>query len=164
MSDLQAILDSAALADDAIELRLIRILEVGDLSKREPATAFLALAPEYRFAIHRRDDGRRVGRIHVRITDHPDIVPVLGHMGCAVEEEYRRKGYATRAIRLLSALAGQLGMAEIWVLIEPDNIPSRRTVERAGFRLVDEVDTMPPALALGLGARVCRYAMSTQAA
>jgi hypothetical protein len=45
------------------------------------------------------------------------------------------------------------------VLIEPDNIASRRTVERAGLDLVDIVDTLPEGTALGLGPRVCRYAI-----
>lgn len=149
-------------SDDAVELRLIRFLPVGDLTKRDEDSAFLSAAPEYRFAIHRREDGLRVGRIHVRITDDPHIAPVVGHMGYAVDEEHRRLGYATRAIRLLTHLATQLGQECLWVLIEPDNIPSRRAVERAGFRLQDEVDTLPPALALGLGPRVCRYTISAE--
>jgi len=152
-------LPDGALSDDVIELRLIRFLPAGDLSRRDPTTAFLAAAPEYRFSIHRLVDCVRVGRIHVRITDDPDIVRALGHMGYAVGEEHRRQGYATRAIRLLSAYAARLGQETLWVLIEPENVPSRRAVERAGLRLVDEIDTRPTALALGLGPRVCRYVL-----
>lgn len=48
-------------------------------------------------------------------------------------------------------------MAPLLVLIEPDNIASRGAVERAGFHLLDEVDTLPEGTALGLGPRVCRY-------
>ena len=151
-------LPAALRVDDTIELLLIRFLAVGDMSQREPASAFLALAPEYRFAIHRRSDGVRVGRIHVRITERSEIVPVLGHMGFAVDEEHRRQGYATRAIRLMRTIASHFGQKALWVLIEPDNFASRRAVERAGFALVDEINTLPPALSLGVGPRVCRYA------
>jgi predicted acetyltransferase len=162
MADAQDLLSDTPLFDDVIELRLIRFLPVGDLSKRDSASAFLAAAPEYRFAIHRRGDGLRVGRIHFRITEDPSIVPVLGHMGYAVGEEHRRQGYATRAIRIASSVAAGLGQPSTWVLIEPDNIPSRRAVERAGLRFIDEVETRPSAVALGLGPRVCRYVTSTQ--
>ncbi len=151
-------LPAELLRDDEIELRLIRFLPIGDLSKRNSASAFLAAAPEYRFAIHRRPDGLRVGRVHVRTTDDPAIAPVMGHMGYAVDEEHRRRGYATRAICLMTALAAHLGQKSLWIIIETDNIASRRAAERAGFELIDEVDTHSSASALGIGPRVCRYA------
>jgi predicted acetyltransferase len=147
----------AVLADEAVELRLLRVLAAGDESARPPEARFLAVAPEYRFAIHRRTDGLRVGRIHLRVTDDPLILRALGHTGYAVDEAHRRNGYAARAIRLVAGLARVYGVAPLWVLIEPHNVASRRAVERAGFRLVDEVDTLPQGVALGLGPRVCRY-------
>ncbi|MGH7576787.1 MAG: GNAT family N-acetyltransferase [Longimicrobiales bacterium] len=107
--------------------------------------------------MHRRRDGLRVGRIHFRITNEPEIVEVLGHMGYAVDEAHRGQRYAVRAIGLAAAAAGRLGQAEIWVHIEPDNVASRRAIERSGFELVEEVDSRAPALALGLGPRLCRY-------
>lgn len=140
-----------------IELRLIRILAPGDAAARPPEARFLASAPEYRFAIHRRTDGLRVGRIHLRITDDPLILRALGHCGYAVDEAHRRNGYAARAIRLIVGLASRFDVAPLWVLIEPDNVASRGAVERAGFHLVDVVDTLPEGVALGLGPRVCRY-------
>jgi predicted acetyltransferase len=149
----------AVLADDAIELRLLRVLHPGDPATRPPETRFLSAALEYRFAIHRRTDGLRVGRIHLRVTDDPLILRALGHAGYAVDEAHRRNGYAARAIRLVAGLAGRCGVAPLWVLIEPDNVASRKAVERAGFHLVDEVDTLPEGTALGLGPRVCRYTL-----
>ena len=149
----------AVLADDAIELRLLRVLTPGDATARQPEARFLAPALEYRFAIHRRTDGVRVGRIHLRITNDPLIVRALGHAGYAVDEAHRRNGYAARAIRLVAGLARLCGIAPLWVLIEPDNVASRRAVERAGFDLIDTVDTLPEGTALGLGPRVCRYAI-----
>jgi predicted acetyltransferase len=160
-SDVTAAFAEVPLHDDTIELRLIRFMAAGDLGHRDPATAFLAAAPEYRFAIHRRAGGQRVGRIHMRVTDDPGIVEVLGHMGYAVDEAHRRQGYAVRAIRLLIGLAARLGQSTLWVLIEPENIASCRAIERAGFHLVDEVDTNESALALGLGPRLRRYTRPT---
>lgn len=151
----------AVLADDAIELRLIRILPPGNPSARPPEARFLAPALEYRFAIHRRTDGLRVGRIHLRVTDDPLILRALGHSGYEVDEAHRRNGYATRAIRLVAGLARVCGVAPLWVLIDPDNVASRGAVERAGFGLVDVVDALPEAVGLGHGSRVCRYAFDT---
>lgn len=148
----------AVLADDVIELRLIRVLAPGDLAARPPEAHFLSPALEYRFAIHRRTDGLRVGRIHLRVTDDPLILRAMGHAGYAVDEEHRRNGYASRAIRLVTGLARLRGVAPLWVLIEPDNVASRRAVERAGFDLVDTVETLPEGIGLGLGPQVCRYA------
>ena len=150
---------SEALHDDVIELRLLRMLPAGDAESRPPETRFLAAAPEYRFAIHRRSDGVRVGRIHIRITSDPAIVGVLGHSGYEVEEQYRRMGYATRAVTLIRRVARGYGVAPLWVLIDPGNTASRRTVERAGLELVDIVPASPEALVLGLGPELCRYAV-----
>lgn len=147
----------AVLADDAIELRLIRVIHPGDLSARPPEARFLSSVREYRFAIHRRTDDLRVGRIHLRITDDPMIVRALGHSGYEVDDAHRRNGYATRAIRLVVGLAGVCGVTPLWVLIEPDNVASRKSVERAGLELVDVVETLPQGTALGLGHLVCRY-------
>jgi predicted acetyltransferase len=147
----------AILSDDAIELRLIRVLPAGDTAVRPPEARFLSAALEYRFAIHRRSDGLRVGRIHLRVTRDPLILRALGHSGYEVDETHRRNGYATRAIRLIVGLARVCNVTPLWVLIEPDNVASRKAVERAGFTLADVVDTLPEGVALGLGPRVCRY-------
>jgi len=148
------------LADDVIELRLIRILGPDDAAQRPPEMRFIAAAPEYRFAIHLRDDGQRVGRIHLRITDDPVITRAIGHSGYEVDQAHRQRGYATRALRLIRELACQHGVSPLWILIEPDNLPSRKAVERVGFELVDIVSASPPAVALGLGPELCRYAVS----
>jgi tagatose 1,6-diphosphate aldolase len=148
------------LADDWVELRLLRVLAPGDEAARPTEARFLSAALEYRFAIRRRADGLRVGRIHLRITDDPLILRALGHAGYAVDEAHRRNGYAAHAVTLITGLARVCGVAPLWVLIEPDNVASRKTVERAGFDLVDIVDTLPEGMALGLGPRVCRYAIA----
>lgn len=149
----------AVLADEVIELRLLRIIHAGDVTARPPEAHFLSSALEYRFAIHRRTDGLRVGRVHLRITDDPLILRALGHSGYAVDEAHRRNGYATRAIRLVASLAVVCGVTPLWVLIEPDNVASRKSVERVGFDLVETVETLPEGTALGLGPLVCRYVM-----
>ena len=149
----------AGLLDDGVvELRLLRVLGPADAEGRAPEARFLAAVPECRFAIHRREDGARVGRIHLRLTDDPTVVRAVGHAGYAVDEPHRRRGYAARALALVRRVARHYGVAPLWVLIAPDNSASRRTAERAGLALVDTVPAAPEALALGLEPELCRYA------
>ena len=145
------------LGDDAIELRLLRVLRPGDEAARPPAARFLARATECRFAIHRRGDGERVGRIHLRLTGDPAIVRAVGHTGYEVDAPHRRQGYAARALGLIRGLARHYGVAPLWVLIAPENTASRRTAERAGLRLAGVVKAAPEAVGLGHGPRLCRY-------
>jgi len=147
----------ATLRDEVVELRLLRVLGPAHAAARPPELRFLAAAPEYRYAIHRLADGVRVGRIHLRVTADPAIVEILGHAGYAVDPEHRGRGYASRALTMLRRIARQAGVAPLRVFIAPDNVASRRTAERAGLELVDEVEAAPEALALGLERRLCRY-------
>lgn len=154
----------ASLADEVLELRLLRVLGPGGEDRRPPEARFLALVPECRFAVHRRADGVRIGRIHLRLTNDPAIAGAIGHTGYEIEAPFRRQGYATRALQLIRGLAAHYRVEPLWVLIEPENGPSRRTAERAGLRLVDVVPTAPEARAFGLGATVCRYVLEQRSA
>lgn len=148
---------AALLADDEIELRLLRVLGPADAAARPAEARFLARAPELRFAIHQRGDGVRVGRIHLRLTADAGIVSGVGHSGYEVDEAFRRRGYAARALRLVRGVARHYGVAPLWVFIAPENEASRRTAERAGLRLVDVAAASPEALALGVESQLCRY-------
>lgn len=145
------------LGDDVIELRLLRVLGPEDEEARPPESRFLSAALECRFAIHRRGDGERVGRIHLRLTGDRTIVGAVGHSGYEIDEPHRRQGYASRALVLIQSLASHYGVAPLWVLIEPENEASCRTAERAGLRLFDTVTAEPEAARLGLGPRLRRY-------
>ena len=148
---------AVVLRDEVIELRPIRRLGPTDAEARPAGLEFLAAAFEYRFAIHRRADGLRVGRIHLRSTADPGITRTLGHLGYAIDEEHRRQGYAVRSLRLLLGVARHFEIAPLWVLIEPENIASCRVAERCAFDLIEELATAPAGIAQGLGPRVRHY-------
>jgi predicted acetyltransferase len=145
------------LSDGVVELRVLRILGPGDAASRTTNEQFLARVPEYRFAIHRRADALRVGRIHLRVTNDFELVSAVGHSGYVVDEAHRRNGYAGRAVTLIVGLARFWSVSPLWIIVEPANVASRRTVERAGLRLVDELATPPDVVGLGVGPRICRY-------
>ena len=149
----------AVLRDEVIELRLLRVLGPGDVMRRPPEARFLAAATECRFAIHQRADGARVGRIHLRLTDDATVLRAVGNSGYEVDEAYRRRGYAARALLAVRRVARHYGLGPLWVLIAPGNMASRRTAERAGLALVDTVAATPEALAMGLEPELCRYAV-----
>jgi predicted acetyltransferase len=130
---------------------------LGGTTERPANEQFLSAIPEYRFAIHRRTDGARVGRIHVRVTNDAEIVHSIGHSGYAVDKAHRRNGYATRAVKLIVQLEKYWNISPLWICVEPDNVASRRTLERADFTLIDVVDSSAELIALGVGTKVCRY-------
>lgn len=72
------------LADDVVELRLLRIVVAADANACPVSAYFLASALEYRFGIHRRCDDMRVGRIHLRMTQD-DTIQRVTHEPCAIE-------------------------------------------------------------------------------
>ena len=60
-----------------------------------------------------------------------------GHIGYGVDEEYRGHHYAAKACRLLFSLARKHGMEYLYITCDPDNLPSRRTLEYLQGTLVE---------------------------
>ena len=59
----------------------------------------------------------------------------IGQIGYWVARNARRRGVATRALRLVSRWGlGQGGFARVQLLTEPDSVASQRVAERAGLR------------------------------
>ncbi len=59
-----------------------------------------------------------------------------GNIGYTVEEKHRGKGYAARASKLLVKFATDnyptFRQDEVWFMIDPSNIASIKTAEKAG--------------------------------
>jgi ribosomal-protein-alanine N-acetyltransferase len=59
-----------------------------------------------------------------------------GHIGYWIDEEFANRGYTTRAIEILTRFGfDQLGLHRIEINIRPENAPSRRVAEKAGYLL-----------------------------
>ena len=100
-------------------------------------------SPAYRFYMTREPSGVRVGRIELRISNTPDIILYVGHIGYNVDEPYRGNRYAARSCWLLYDLARMHGFTELWITCDPENVPSRRTCELAGGIFVSIVPVPP---------------------
>jgi tagatose 1,6-diphosphate aldolase len=96
----------------------------------------------YRFWL-RLDDGPVAGgfagTVTLRVGRSRDLERYLGHLGYVVFPFARGQGLAERASRLLLPLARRHGMTCLWITTNPENLASRRTCERLGAVLVDEV-------------------------
>ncbi len=114
------------LHDNELELVLLR---------RTPGNPLRMLIPVYEFAI--RAHGMNVGHIDLRIGNSYSIITYGGHIGYGIDQAYRGHHYALRACRLLLPLARTSGMDTLWITANPPNLPSRRTIEHLGARLVD---------------------------
>jgi RimJ/RimL family protein N-acetyltransferase len=78
--------------------------------------------------------GEPVGGISLDIKIREHGVGAIGYM---IAERHRGQGFAAEAIRVLAAMAfdpGCLGLERLEAVAAVENVASRRTLERAGFR------------------------------
>jgi RimJ/RimL family protein N-acetyltransferase len=94
-------------------------------------SADLATGRELALAIVSAGDGRLLGAIGLANFDWPDL---KGEIGYWIAAEARRQAVGSRATRLLAVWAlTHLGLERLELLAHPENEPSQRLAERAGF-------------------------------
>jgi len=87
-------------------------------------------APGVQRAVVDADGGELLGSVGV----WPAHERQVGEVGYWVAEPARGRGVATRAVELIAGLAfEELDMVRVHLLIEPENAPSTRVAEKAGF-------------------------------
>jgi RimJ/RimL family protein N-acetyltransferase len=90
-------------------------------------------------------DPRRGGQTSFGALEGARLVAALGLMPDGphsaelaywVRPEHRRRGIALRSVKALTAWAhASAGLTRVWLEIDPDNTPSLRLAQRAGYRL-----------------------------
>lgn len=115
--------------DGVIDLYLVRCL---------PAVPSKALLPSYHYCICEHGLQQPAGRIDVRIGLN-DQTRYVGHIGYNVSPPYRGNHYALRACRLVRKVAQAHGMTQLIITCNPDNLPSKRTCEGLGAKLLEVV-------------------------
>lgn len=119
---------------DFLETEEIKLV-VDRLAEADPVKNWV---PAYNF--HICDwQGNRVGACDLRI-GYNDNLYYGGHIGYAVDEEFRGHHYAAKACELLFALARKHGMPYLYITCNPDNLPSRKTCEYLGCELLGIVE------------------------
>lgn len=128
------------------------------LTAFHPADPARGFVPDYFFHMRHAETGAEMGHISLRVGDVPQLVLYSGHVGYGVHEAYRGNRYAERSCRLLLPFAARCGVRDLWITCNPDNIPSRRTLERLGGEMVEVVDVPPDnALHLRGDRQKCRF-------
>jgi predicted acetyltransferase len=82
-------------------------------------------------------DGEFVGRIGLRYLPGTNELPAsaLGHIGYAVVPWKRGNGYAKRALAHMLAEAQEVGLTEVSLTCDPDNVASQKVILSNGGRL-----------------------------
>ena len=90
-------------------------------------------------------DGEFCGSINFRWQPGSTELPphCLGHIGYAVVPWKRRRGYATRALKLLLLQAANEGLAYVELVTDADNVASQKVVEANGGKLIERFNKPP---------------------
>jgi predicted acetyltransferase len=115
----------------------------------QPAETNAWHVPAYLFRLQ-MDSGEYIGRIRLRVGWNDAIIKYAGQIGYAVEPAFRGRRYAERACRLILPLARRHGLDPLWITCQPDNVASRRTLERLGAHCIGIFD-VPDAYPLDAG-------------
>ena len=116
------------LCADEVRLRFVEIVPA------DPARGFV---PYYHFRILTQD-GSDVGRINFRVGENEHIRLCAGHVGFEIIAAKRGQRYALQACRALAPFA-RLVCGTVTITCDPENLPSKRTIEHLGADFVDEV-------------------------
>jgi len=80
-----------------------------------------------------------VGRLSIRHKLTPLLQEFGGHIGYGVIPEYRRKGYATEMLKQALPICKELGIKQVMLTCDIDNIGSYKAMEKNGAYLYDVI-------------------------
>ncbi len=78
-----------------------------------------------------------VGRVSIRHELNDFLVEFGGHVGYAVQPQFRRRGHATEILRQALIIGRSEGVERVLVTCDDDNAASQRAIERCGGVLED---------------------------
>jgi tagatose 1,6-diphosphate aldolase len=104
-----------------------------------PPEPEMGFGTNYDYMIVEHGQRKEAGRISLRLGES-DCVYYFGHIGYHVDPPFRGHHYARRACELLRPLILIHGKESVVITCDPDNIPSRRTIEGLGCELERIVD------------------------
>lgn len=140
--------DFGRLSDGTIDLVLL---------ETKPADPAKGWVPSYNFQIVLHGEATPIGEIRLRVGTSPGLL-TSGHIGYGIDEPHRGHRYAQRACAMLAPVARYHGLEKVIITCAPENIPSRRTCEHLGARLLGIYDVPPDHDMFLRGRRkVCRY-------
>jgi predicted acetyltransferase len=118
--------------DGDVQLRIEEVFQSSDSPWEVPA---------YRFSV--LDEGRKAGSISFRVSEDDRLVRYAGHIGFGIDEKFRGKRLAGKAVKLLLPLGTSYGLKPLWLGCNPDNLASMQVMSWLGATYVETID-MPP--------------------
>ena len=127
------------------------------LSDSDVTDAECGIVDGYLFYIHNKKTRSYAGYVSLRLGESPALY-YLGHIGYRIEPEWRGRGYAAKACKLLLPLLEELQLESVVITTDVDNIASRKTCEKLGCHLerIAPVPSAYRAICSGSTAK-CRY-------
>ncbi len=124
--------NTSFLRDDKIFLKIY---------KKRKADYCSGFVPTYYFNICKVGSRTQLGTCDFRVGFNEKTY-YGGNIGYNVIKEYRGNGYAGRAVNLLKKLAVLHGFTYLFITCAPNNIPSKRTCEKCGGKLI-RIENLP---------------------
>lgn len=85
-------------------------------------------------------DGERfLGRLELRHRLHQPVNDIGGHIGYAIRPGQRRRGYGHAILKLGLQKAAWHGLSDVLLTCDPDNIASKKIIEKNGGRFENRV-------------------------
>ena len=85
-------------------------------------------------------DAQIIGRSSIRHELNEWLLNFGGHIGYAVRPGFRKLGYATEILRQSLLLAKELGLSEVLMTCNDDNIASAKVIEKHGGVLENKLE------------------------
>jgi|GEM_PF-705530 len=96
------------------------------------------MVPESTFWLYDGDTPVGCGRLRHHLND--TLKKDGGHIGYAISEKFRGKGFGREILPLLLKEAGKMGIAEVHIGANKDNVWSNKIIVKCGAKLVRETD------------------------
>ncbi len=111
-------------------LKVVEQMETEPLAGMVPATLFWLIAAGHGY----------IGDVDVRHCLNENLGRFGGHIGYKIRPSFRRRGYGALICRLGIEQARLLGIADILITCDDDNIASYKIIEANGGVLQDRID------------------------
>ena len=88
--------------------------------------------PSLQYGLFRKEDGRLLGLLQIRLELKGYLIDFGGNIGYCVRPSERRKGYAKEMLCSALDICRETGLSRVLITCLADNIGSARTIEACG--------------------------------
>ena len=119
------------------DVTILRLVSEDEFDTDEAAIEFIRWQNDagrllVNFYIWLTQTGQCIGRVYIH--SKPELTGEV-EIGYGILEEHRNKGYATEAAKAVVQFAfEQAGQEVLCAIVKPENIASRRVIEKLGFK------------------------------